>query len=118
MPLRAQILRGGERVPLRWDDFHLAVLALASSFDDDTCTNTASDPAGVYETDLLRFDCYPDAAFPVTRELSYMLSDYGALSKTPMNAGVYTLRRKHRFLNLGNGEVITLYPGDVLHANR
>jgi len=116
VPLKTTIARDGELLQLRWGDFHVAAMALASMFDAETgpCPN----PGSVYQTDPARFDCYPDAAFPMTRQVCFILNEYGALRKTPLNYGEYTLRRKHKFMDLANGEVLMLLPGDVLHAYR
>lgn len=116
MPLQTSIARDGELLPLQWGEFHVACMGLAAMFDaeEGPCPN----PGSVYQTDLLRFDCYPDAAFPVTRMVSFMLNGHGSLSKTPLNTGSYTITRKHRFMDLETREVLTLLPGDVLRAWR
>ena len=117
MPLITEIRRGGEQLQLRWGDFHIACMALASSFEAGG--NSIAAPEKVYEgMDPRMFDCYPDAAFPVTRKLAFILTDYGALGHTPLNYGEFTLTRKHRFMNVIDGEVLTLLPGDVLRAVR
>lgn len=118
MPLQTSITRGGELVPLPWGDFHVASLALAAMFDVESPDFPVRKPEEIYTTDELSFECYPDAAFPVTKLLAFMLSDYGALSKTPLNGGAYTLRGKHRFMDAVTGAVLTLLPGDVLRAWR
>jgi len=118
MPLNTSITRNGELLRLHWGNFHIAAMALAASFDDDTCTNSISDPAGIYLKDPRMFECYPDAPFPVTRNLAFTLTNYGALSKTPLNMGSYTLKRKHKFMDLEDGEVLELLPGDILTAIR
>lgn len=116
MPLQTSIARDGELLPLRWGDFHRASMGLAAMFDAET--GPCPHPGSVYQTDVVRFECYPDAAFPVTRMVTFLLNDYGALSKTPLNYGVYTLTRKHKFMNLETSEVLTLLPGDELRAVR
>lgn len=116
MPLNTQIIRDGQQLQLPWGDFHIACMALAASFDAGT--GVISGPETVYETDELRFDCYPDAPFPVTQGVAFTLTSYGALAKTPLNDGTYTLTRKHKFLDLADGEELTLLPGDVLMAQR
>jgi hypothetical protein len=116
MPLATQILRDGDLLKLAWSDFHVACMALASSFEAGD--NSFSDPSKVYDTDELRFDCYPDAAFPVTRQLAFMLCTYGMLAKTPLNDRSYTLTRKHKFLDTTDGEILELLPGDILIMQR
>lgn len=110
------ITRDGELVKLQWDDFHVACMALATCFEAGTGAVTG--PEKVYETPPGMFDCYPDAAFPITRTLSWHLNSYGALGTTPLNDGEYTLTRKHRFFDTTSMQVLTLLPGDVLRAVR
>ena len=120
MPLSTQIIRNGQALRLRWGNFHIAAMALAASFDEGT--NIIGHPSKVYDQDTMKdpdfWACYPDMAFPVTRHVAFMLTDYGALSKTPLNNGVYTLRSRQTFLDLEDGEVLRLLPGDALHAWR
>jgi hypothetical protein len=116
MPLNTQIIRNGEALRLHWGDFHVAAMALAASFDAGT--GPVSDPTKVYEVEPERFACYPDAAFPITRRLAFELTSYPVLGLTPLNDGMYTLTRKHKFQDLADGEVLELLPGDVLHAYR
>jgi len=116
MPLITEILRDGEQLQLSWGNFHIACMALASSFEAGG--NSIADPCKVYDLDPRMFECYPDAAFPVTRKLAFILADYGALANTPLNYGEYTLTRKHRFIDQADGEILTLLPGDRLRAVR
>jgi hypothetical protein len=87
MPLSTSITRNGELLSLRWGNFHIAALALASMFDSETHDGPVQGPEDVYETDEIRFECYPDAPFPVTRKIAFVLADYGALGRTPLNYG-------------------------------
>ena len=117
MPLITEIRRDGEQLQLPWNNFHIACMALASSFEAGG--NAIAAPEKVYEgMDPRMFDCYPDAAFPVTTKVAFILTDYGALALTPLNYGEFTLTRKHRFMDVIDGEVLTLLPGDVLRAVR
>ena len=118
MPLNTRIERDGELLSLKWGDFHVAAMALASLFDSDEHDSAIQGPEDLYDTDELRFDCYPDAPCPITRRMAFMLCDYGALGRTPLNYGEYTLRRKHKFMDLADGEVLELLPGDKLAAVR
>lgn len=114
MPLITTVTRDGELLPVNWDgDFAVAAMALAACFDVGKFQ-----PDDVYDTDELRFDCYPDAAFPVTRGVAFHLCSYGALANTPLNGGAYTLTRKHKFLDAASRDVLELHPGDVLRAVR
>ena len=116
MPLITEILRGGEQLKLPWSNFEIACMALASSFEAGE--GAIRGPETVYELDPRTFECYPDAAFPVTYEIAFMLTDYGALGNTPLNFGAYTLTRRHKFINQADGRILTLLPGDVLRAGR
>jgi hypothetical protein len=116
MPLNTQIMRNGELVPLRWGDFHVAAMALAASFDEGT--NFIGSPDKVYEVDAKQFECYPDAPFPITRQIAFMLVSYPMLAKTPLNNGVYTLTKRHKFIDQMDGEILELLPGDELRAVR
>lgn len=112
MPLNTQIIRNGEPLQLRWGDFHIAAMALAASFDAHD--GPLADPTKIYEIKHV----HPYMPFPVSRSVALMLSDYGALAKTPLNYGVYTLRYGHSFIDLADGEIIELLPGDELRAIR
>lgn len=116
MPLNTSIIRNGEMVPLRWDNFHVASMALAASFDAEFGVIGA--PEKVYEVDPRMFECYPDAPFPVTRQMAFMLTGYGALSKTPLNDGHYILTKRQHFIDVTDGEILALLPGDELNAYR
>lgn len=119
MPLNTQIVRNGETLPLHWGDFHVAAMALAANFEMPS--PAFGGPSEIYETDALTpqmFDCYPDAPFPITRSIAFQLTTYGALAATPLNNGHVVLQRKHKFVDLVDGEVLALLPGDELIAYR
>jgi len=118
VPLITQVIRGGEPLGMKrgWGGFHIAALALAASFDSGQ--GPFADPAGIYKQDLPGLAYYPDAPFPVNRQVVFYLADYGALGLTPLNGGSYTLTRKQAFMDLADGEVLRLEPGDVLIAQR
>lgn len=120
MPLQTRILRDGEPLPLRWGDFHVACMALASCFD--RIDGLAPTPDDVYDAPPGTFFGYPDdVTFPVSQQLSFMLCTYPMLAKTPLGeAGHdgYTLTGKHRFRDVQDGEILELLPGDVLIAFR
>jgi hypothetical protein len=116
MPLATQILRNGERLQLPWGDFHVACMSLAACFDSGT--GPTPGPNQVYDRPSGFFDCYPDATFPVSQPLAFMLCSYPMLAKTPLGDGPYTLTRRHKFRDVVDGEILTLLPGDVLIAQR
>lgn len=118
MPLATQIIRDGEPLKLHWGEFHVAAMALAASFDSEDCGNAISAPEKIYEGhgDPREWECYPDAPFPVSQLVAFLLSSYAALSNTPLSGGEYTLKGKHKFHDQADGEVLELLPGDVLKA--
>ena len=114
MPLSTQIIRNGEPMSIRWGDFHIAAMALAAAFDVGQFQ-----PGDVYtQFGADMYACYPDSAFPVTWGLAMNLTSYAALAATPLNEGTYTLKGRHTFLDMTDGEVLRLMPGDELHAWR
>lgn len=116
MPLNTQILRDGTPLQLRWGDFHVAAMVLASAFDHGE--GPFSDRHDIYQTDPDMFDCYPDAPFPVSRNLAFMLTSYPMIGRSPLNDGEYVLTGRHRFRDLSDGEILSLIPGDRLVAYR
>jgi len=118
MPLSTQIIRNGEQLKLRWGNFHVAAMALASGFDAKQAP--LSGPEVIYEGhDVLSdWDCYPDMPFPITGRLAFNLCSYPLLAKTPLNETQYTLRDRHKFIDMMDGEVLHLLPGDELYAWR
>ena len=118
MPLNTSITRNGELLRLHWGDFYIAAMALAASFDDDTCENGFNSPSKVYETDPRTFECYPDAPFPIQGDVAFMMASYPMIGRTPLNEGSYTLTKRHKFIDTVDGEVLELLPGDVLNAWR
>jgi hypothetical protein len=115
MPLSTQIERDGKLLSLRWGNFHIAAMALAASFDEGT-SDVIGNPDTVY--DGKTFPDYPDKPFPITANLAFILTDYGALSKTPLNEGTYTLTKRHQFIDKVDDEILELLPGDILRAYR
>lgn len=117
MPLITRIIRNGEPLSLRWGDFHVAAMALAACFDSGSWPELDS-PSKIYDAEPGTFDCYPDAAFPITRAIAFHLCSYPVLGRTALNDGPYTLTKRHRFIDEEDGEVLELLPGDVLLAVR
>jgi hypothetical protein len=119
MPLNTTIIREGHALRLRWGNFHVAAMALAAAFDAGA--PPFGDLTAIYDDPSLppqMFDCYPDAAFPITRQIAFELTSYPVIGKTPLNDGRYVLKGRHTFLDCTDGEVLRLLPGDELHAYR
>lgn len=113
MPLNTQIIRNGEPMKLHWGNFHIAAMALAAAFDAKE--GPLGDMTKIYENVE---HVHPYMPFPIARGIAFMLTEYGALSKTPLNEGSYTLKYGHSFIDLADGEVLELLPGDELVAYR
>lgn len=116
MPLSTQVIRNGEPLKISWGSFHVAAMALAASFDARMPPFT--DPSVIYITPPGTFDDYPNEAFPITNEVAFTLVSYGVLAQTPLNEGSYTLKSKHHFTDVTDGEDFVLLPGDELIAYR
>lgn len=111
MPLSTQIIRNGEPLVLRWGSFHIAAMAIAASVDKGE--GPLSDLSKIYDAEFASFD-----PFPISSQLAFILTDYGALGKTPLNEGRYTLTKRHAFCDASDGEILELLPGDILVAYR
>jgi hypothetical protein len=130
MPLHTSITRDGELMQLRWSDFHVAAMAIASACDDPThpeakLFKVPSDRPefGYQPTDDHEYagktqEDYPEVPCPITRSDAFEIASYPYLSQTPLNSGPYTLKREHKFLDCTDGEELHLLPGDVLKAVR
>jgi hypothetical protein len=137
VPLHTSITRDGERLSLRWSDFHVAAMAVASTVDDpshpearlfatptdrpdfawpaeqaDAGTDTPKEWLGKDSAS------YPEVPCPITTSDAFRIADYGHLAMTPLNSGPYTLKREHKFVDCSDGEILHLLPGDVLSAFR
>lgn len=114
MPLHTQIIRDGKPLKIRWGNFHIAAMALAASFDAKA--GLLGDMTQIYDKEL---HVHPYMPFPVSRSLVSYLADYRILAITPLNGSSgYTLQRAHEFIDLEDGEVLSLLPDDVLTAYR
>lgn len=123
MPLNTQIKRDGELLKLRWSDFHVCAMAIAAATDDgpEHC-RLYPDPVALF--DELREKNWidedgnaTDEPIPITPSMAFRIG-YGELSLTPLNKGSYTLKHSHKFVDVTDGEVLELEPGDELMAWR
>lgn len=127
MPLNTRILRDGEPLQLRWSDFHVAAMICASTWDAGVkgpFTN-ADGPLFEYGPECSVKEWankthadYPAVPAPLDPGLCWQLTGYSYLGMSPLNTGPYTLKKEHRFLDVTDGEVLHLLPGDVLKAWR
>jgi hypothetical protein len=111
--LNTQVIRNGEPLKLRWSDFHIAAMALASAFEDGK--GPLGDQRNVYENVK---HVHPYMPFPITGGIAFLVSTYQALAQTPLSGGSYVLKHTHSFIDLVDGEVLELLPGDELIAYR
>lgn len=137
MPLHTQITRDGEALSLRWSDFHVAAMAIAAACDDPknpeaklfTEPTDRPDFAWPATQEDAGKDCpaewlgkdqtaYPEVPCPITPSNAFQIASYPYLAATPLNSGAYTLKREHKFVDITDGEVLHLLPGDVLSAAR
>lgn len=56
---------------------------------------------------------YPELAAPIT-PASFEIIRPDVISETPLRRGRYVLRGEHRFIDMTDGEVLHLLPGDTL----
>lgn len=117
MPLSTQIIREGEPMKLRWSDFHVAAMAIASVLELDASEDKLFEHPVEVRAELEEKG-YPDEPTPITPSMAFNLADYGRLGLTPLNNGEVTLAKYHRFVDVTDGEVLELVPGDVLRAWR
>lgn len=122
MPLNTQIERKGEALPVRWGEFHVACMVLAAAWDsgegpftDNTDPRDRDEKPKFANGDELD---YPVEPYPVSPREVFNLVMYPIISATPLNSGEYVLKREHRFVDVTDGEVLELLPGDVLKAWR
>lgn len=126
MPLNTQILRNGETLKLKWTDFHVAAMVCASSWDAGKGpfeNNTPKFKWGGGETIPKEWrgkdeSLYPEVPCPITPYDGFKLAMYHVIGATPLNNGPYTLKKKHKFVDTTDSEVLELLPGDVLKAWR
>lgn len=112
MPLNTQIVRNGEpiRLPNGWGGFHMAAMVYASAFEATDGPNAHMAPNEELN--------YPDEPQAITPGNVMAAADYGAIASTPLNGGSYTLKERHKFIDITDGEVLELLPGDELRAWR
>lgn len=111
MPLHTQILRDGKPLNLRWSHFHVAAMTCAAAFDSGQGPFVGEQKPN----DSLN---YPEEPQPINPGDSFRLVGYHVLATTPLNNGDYTLKSEHKFVDVTDGEILHLLPGDVLCATR
>jgi hypothetical protein len=109
MPLNSQVERDGDLLSIPWGHFHVAAMATAVMFEDNSAW-----PEVVPSPKL---ENYPLEPQPLTPADCFMLADYGVLGAI-FPEGIYTLKNAHAFIDTTDGEVFRLEPGDVLKVWR
>ena len=120
MPLCTQIIRDGTPITLNWGDFHVAAMILATLADEKPMSEVMHYTYPDKDTEYAgkTQDDYPAIPCPINWGIAFQLTSYGVIGNTRLNDGAYTLKHQHRFIDVSDGELLTLEPGDVLEAWR
>lgn len=121
MPLNTQIIRGGEPLSIRWGQFHIAAMVFASSWDAGKGPfKNNHPPTEVHDSEGNSFPLdYPNEPCPITPGDAFGLVMYHVIGASPLNGhDGYVLKGEHKFLDVTDGEVLHLLPGDKLLAFR
>lgn len=116
MPLNTVITRStGEVAELRWTDFHVAAMILASTYDAGPAA-LAKLFTKVPEIDLTN----PEEPFVISPSDAFGMANYMVIGMSPLNSQSYTIQRGPYYFRDGMGQVddLVLNPGDVLDAWR
>lgn len=115
MPLHTQIVRDGEPLKLRWSGFHVAAMVYAVVIDSGQGPFTDNESVVAQALDLME----RQGSIGITPKDAFNLMDYSVIGATPLNSADYTM--KHHtltFVDMTDGEELTIKPGDVLGASR
>jgi len=61
---------------------------------------------------------YPEQPQGISPRNSFELAAYHVIAATPLNSGSYTLKGEHKFVDITDGEILHLLPGDILDMSR
>jgi hypothetical protein len=106
MPLVTEIERNGRRLKIRWGQFHVAAMAVATMFEHPEDWKDAKPNADIIED-------YPATPQPLSGIDVWEIVSYPVLAEI-FPDGEYTLKHPHAFLDLTDGEVFELKKGDKL----
>lgn len=129
MPLETQIIRNGKPLKLQWGGFHVSAMVLAAAFD------SGEGPFEGEQEPLFQFpdteegcsvpewrgkdqSSYPEVPCPISPSNTFELMEYHVIARTPLGRSGYKLKKLHRFVDVTDGEILELQPGDVLRAYR
>jgi len=114
MPLNTQIKRDGKVLPLNWGGFHVAAMVIAVSADSGTgpyqdMKSFVDEAKGLMEK---------QGTIGISPGSVFRLTDYTVIGATPLNSKSYKLKKRWKFTDIVDGEVLELLPGDELSAWR
>lgn len=118
MPLQTQIVRNGTPLKLRWSEFHISAMVLATVLDSGKGPFAENTLAGILTAEAAASIDYPNDAIPIHPRDTFRLASYPIIGATPLNADTYTLQGRHKFVDTTDGEIFELLPGDELSAYR
>lgn len=122
MPLITQVIRDGKSVPLRWGDFHVAAMVIASAIDSGKGPFKVNTLEGILRPNPGAHAAlnYPHDPITITPADSFGLCSYPVLAASSLDCGRkgYTLKSEHHFMDSQDGEDFRLLPGDILVAYR
>lgn len=104
MPLETQIVRDGKVLPLRWGGFHVTSMIYAIAFE-----RKMTEP-----NENIDYPIEPQGLSPAN---CMTAMDYSVISSV-CPEGSYTLKKDHQFVDIIDGEILRLKPGDKLHFQR
>lgn len=101
MPLSTQITRDGESLSLKWGEFHVAAMIVATILEDDPNILENKEYNGEDEIGLSPANVFG-------------LVNYGTIGNTKLNDGEVVLTKTSVFLDITDGEILKFEVGDVL----
>jgi hypothetical protein len=115
-PLLTEIIRNGKPLALRWNEFHVAAMIYACVWDSGMGPFESNEPPDFYDDGEGHEipSRYPHLPCPITPAESYTVVTRDVIAQTPLGRGKYVLQNEHRFIDMTDGEVLHLLPGDLL----
>jgi len=117
VPLNTRIIRNGVPLQIRWGSFHVAAMVCAASWDSGKgIFEDNSEPPTQTER---RLDTNEEVTGHfLSPKNCFEFVDYGRIAATPLNEGSYVLKKAYTFIDITDGEILYLVPGDKLVAYR
>jgi hypothetical protein len=115
LPLHTSITRDGELLQLAWGDFHVAVMAIASSVDAERGLYEDPVDAARNARDLMN----RNGCIGIDHGTVFAICMYHVLGSTPVGeSGFYKLTKDWTFYDNSDGERFVLKAGDELRMSR